>query len=132
KYMEYAYGNYKDYSSSQIGFIHPDQLDWLKDDLEKTDKPTMIFFHEPTFGSLGNRDAFRMVVYEETEKAKNVIAVFSGHYHDNWAIKRDNIHYIQINSASYKYVGKNKPPVTNREGYGPDVIKDFPLVPYLA
>lgn len=131
-YIPYDTRNYRDYQSNQIAFVPPDQLDWLKDDLEQADKPSIVFLHQPPNFSVGHGEELKQVFNTENKKGKKVIAVFSGHHHKNWHLVKDDIHYVQINSSSYFYVGPSKPPVHDRSGYGKDVEKNYPIVPSIA
>lgn len=131
-YIPYDTKNYRQYPSDQIAFVSPEQLEWLKEDLDKSDKPTIVFLHQPPNFSVGNGKALTQILDDENKKGKKVLSVFSGHHHKNWCLTKNDIHYIQINSSSYFYVGPSKPKVHDRPGYGADVEKDYPIVPLIA
>jgi predicted phosphodiesterase len=126
-YIPYDRKNYTKYSNKQIAFVPPDELNWLRNDLKETNKPTIVFNHQPPDHTMGNGGELMQVFNNENKKGKKVIAVFSGHDHKNWAVNSNGIHYIQINSSSYHFVGKSKPPVKNRKGYGKKVEENYPI-----
>ncbi|MHC4328471.1 MAG: metallophosphoesterase family protein, partial [Planctomycetota bacterium] len=92
-------------------FIGAEQLDWLKADLESTDNFTFLFSHQSLENtrSIENNAEVR-VALEDANKAagfQKVVASFSGHHHIDFVKTINNIHYIQINIISYKWVGEN-------------------------
>lgn len=90
--------------------VPKEQMEWLKEDLAKTDKPTIIFIHyglaeddmkgnfwfasEPRYGLLDNREAIRTIL-EESGKVK---AVLSGHQHWNRMNIHNGIPYFVVTS----------------------------------
>ena len=92
-------------------YISSEQREWLKDDLNKTLKPTILFCHQSleAKGGISNREEIRKVLETITNKngQPKVIACFSGHHHTDYVNSINKIHYIQINSMSYKWVGEN-------------------------
>lgn len=125
-YSHYNARNYASHPTNEIGFISPEQLDWLKSDLAQADKPTMLFSHQHLNGSVGNSQEVQAIIREENKKGKKVIASFSGHNHQNWLVEVDNISHIQMNSASYFYVGPNFPDVTGR--FPESVENNYPVM----
>lgn len=92
-------------------FISPTQLQWLQEDLDKTDKPVIIFCHQGwdnDMGGIENAMQCRLVIERANEKAKfrKVQIVFSGHHHQDYHNLINGIHYIQINSMSYQWLGE--------------------------
>jgi len=111
KYIDYANANF--YVDRELRtFIHPDQLEWLKEDLESTDRHTIVFTHQGldeiwNGGLAKNRQHVRQIFMEANRQAgfQKVIACFSGHHHLDVHSIIDKIHYVQVNSASYYWVG---------------------------
>lgn len=71
------------------------ELDWLKADLKATPNPTIIFTHQrlDAMGGLltiNNATQVREII----NNAKNVIAVFQGHSHENSLVHHNNIPYL--------------------------------------
>lgn len=105
RYLDFEQGNYFKAKPEDRDLISPEQLQWLKEDLAKTEKPTVLFSHqgldEVWLGKgCPNREAVREVIHEEQNRQK-VIACFCGHHHVDAYEEIDGIHYFQINSASY-------------------------------
>lgn len=93
-------------------FISNEDLEWLKNDLEKNNLPSIIFTHfgiaednmkenwwfgkHPDHALLGNRKEVKEVL----KKDKNLIAVFSGHQHWTKKIVEDGINYYVVGSLT--------------------------------
>ena len=79
-----------------LGQIDDEQLQWLKDELEKNkDKYVIIALHFPVIEPYKSKDHFivepdRTKLLEIVENYKNVIGVFSGHYHAAKLLKIKN------------------------------------------
>ncbi len=131
-YIPYENGNYYAHGSTR-GNFPPDQLEWLREDLERTSKPVIIFSHQ----SLSTTDSTKNVTEVRTllEKAKGkigykkVIACFNGHTHTNECKEINGIHYIQINSMSYKWLGND---YACPERYSPALNTKYPSLKYTA
>ncbi len=90
-------------------YIGTKQQLWLKDDLKKTLKPTILFSHQSleAKGGVANREEIRTIIENYTTKSGHpkVVACLSGHHHTDYLKSINKIPYIQINSMSYKWVG---------------------------
>jgi 3',5'-cyclic AMP phosphodiesterase CpdA len=91
-------------------FISPQQLAWLKKDLDNTTLPTIVCCHQGLdndAGGLENGTLLRYTLETANEKAgkQKVILVLSGHHHQDYYNHINDIHYVQINSASYQWLG---------------------------
>ncbi len=96
------------------GFADDEQLEWLADDLDKTNLPTIVFSHQ----GLGmpdqvypppeaNRPIENVLANANRSRtAPRVLACLCGHHHIDRYHFQDNIHYVWINSASYYRVGE--------------------------
>ncbi len=110
-------------------YIGAEQLEWLKVDLEKTKAPTLVFSHQtledPSAG-VHNANAIQAVLEAENQKAgfQKIIACFSGHNHTNYLTQINGIHYCQINSASYRWVGEQYQRVRLSEA----IDKQYPIL----
>ncbi|MFG0313701.1 MAG: metallophosphoesterase family protein, partial [Phycisphaerales bacterium] len=90
-----------------------DQLAWLKDDLEKTTRPTVVFSHQP----LGIGDealpAQQVEVLDvlraSREHGPGVAACLSGHLHVDRHEVVDGMACVSVNSASYFWRGGMRP-----------------------
>ena len=93
--------------------VHPDQLDWLKADLEKTALPTVVVSHQgfgpkDSGGVVPNGDDVRAVIAAARRGGKGgrVVLCLHGHNHLDGATVVEGVHYLQLNSASYLWVGE--------------------------
>ncbi len=117
EYADYAKSNY--YIDQQNrDLINPEQIEWLKEDLAKTNKQTFIISHQAfdeiwDGWSVPNRHLVRRVIDDANNSTdfQKVIACFCGHHHVDDYSYINKVHFFQMNSASYYYVG---------EGYGSD------------
>lgn len=109
EYIAYSHANFYK-PSEQRAHVDPDQLEWLKEDLGKTKKMCIVFSHQ----SFENKNACQnqqevRAIFEEANKEagfQKVIAAFSGHDHTDYSKEINGIHYVQINSMSYNWVGE--------------------------
>jgi 3',5'-cyclic AMP phosphodiesterase CpdA len=112
-------------------YISPLQLDWLKKDLEATTLPTVIFCHQGLdndSGGLENGSQLRYTLEQANINAgkQKVILVLTGHHHQDYYNYINNIHYVQINSASYQWVGGDYKEIR----YSEEVDKAHPNIKY--
>ena len=91
-------------------FMSKEDLVWLKEDLNKTDKPALVFCHFgiaeddmkgnywfselPETALLGNRKELKEIL----KNSGKVLAVFSGHQHWTKSLVEDNISYYVVGS----------------------------------
>jgi 3',5'-cyclic-AMP phosphodiesterase len=112
-------------------FIAADQQAWLAAELQRTDRPVCVFIHHPLddVGGIENGAAVRGIL--ERAQAANpgtVLAVFSGHFHQDDALEVNGVHYVQINSAAYVWL----PAAAARETYPPEVHRAYPYLRNVA
>ncbi len=112
-YIPYKNANFY-VDSTMRGHADPEQLEWLRSDLESTPLPTVVFVHQ----GLGMQDEILPVadargtverVLREAGRSEGrhgVVACFCGHHHLDRYNLRDRIHYVWINSISYYWVGE--------------------------
>ncbi len=122
-----------DRSSGYARFIGEEQLEWLEEDLDKTKLPTFVFCHQGLDNDLGgiyNATKSRLVLERANERAgiNKVKVVFSGHHHQDYHNVINGIHYIQINSMSYQWLGEKYQYIR----YGKEVDKGHPWIKYTA
>lgn len=91
------------------------QLEWLRQDLSQTDKPTIVFVHfsladqdlsgnfwfqgRPTLCLIKNRAEVRQILADSGK----VKAVFNGHIHWNHIMHHDGIPYINLQALSENF-----------------------------
>lgn len=134
-------GSYSDYDtanfyidSSLRTWINPEQLEWLKDDLDKTDKPCIIFSHQSLVNDLWgvkNRSLVQEIFEAANRKAgkQKVLACFNGHNHIDYYRKLNGIYYIDINSLSYQWLGEK---YQYKHRYGAEVDEKYPMMVNMA
>lgn len=103
-------GPRKGYSSH----VAKDQVEWLEQELDATHLPVVLFSHqslERGRGGVSNQAEIRSLLEQANRKAgfQKVIACFSGHHHRDYVREIGGIHYAQINSASYFWMGADYP-----------------------
>lgn len=89
-------------------YIGDVQKEWLVKDLERTNKPTIIFSHQSLeYQGVANMEEIRGILEKANERSgfKKVICCINGHTHTDYATRINDIYYVQINSASYRWVG---------------------------
>jgi len=108
EYKDYDKGNYRN-SPNNIPYVSAAELDWLTRDLAATHAPTILFSH---YGlglpeSVRNADEVRAVLEHANKEAgfRKVVASLCGHYHKDRYSLINGIHYIEINSATYYWLG---------------------------
>ncbi len=110
-YVDYANGNYY-IDQKNRDLVNPEQIEWLKEDLAKTNKQTIIISHQALDeiwgrGTVPNRHLVRKVIDDANNRTdfQKVIACFCGHHHLDDHSYINKVNYFQMNSASYSYVG---------------------------
>lgn len=131
-YIPYENSNYYAYGNTR-GNFPPDQLEWLREDLEKTSNPVILFSHQPLSSTDSTKNVYevRAILEKANEEAgfKKVIACFNGHTHTNDCKEINGIHYIQINSMSYKWLGGD---YACPERYSPELNAKYPSLKFTA
>lgn len=127
-YIHYSHANYY-VDASMREYIDPEQLMWLRTDLDATDKPCIIFSHQSIDACLQNGDQVRRILEEANSRAgfRKVRIAFSGHNHSNYSTVINGITYVQINSASYVWIGR---PTATERRYPAEINGRFPLLKY--
>ena len=100
-------GNEKGSPTSRGGYpsyVGPQQQEWLKRELEASDKPILVLSHQPLAGpsAIDNAaDVQRLLA----KHASKVVACLNGHSHLDSLVQVSGVPYLHINSASYYWVG---------------------------
>ena len=108
-----------------------DQIDWLRGDLQATDLPVLLFIHQALDrgGPDGAPDVLTLL--DEINQGagwQQIVAVFSGHHHLDYATCLDGIWHIQINSMSNYWMGDDFLKVR----YSDQIDAAFPYIKYTA
>ena len=111
-------------------FITNEQLHWLEADLDKTTLPVLVFCHQGLdndIAGIENATKCRLVLERANKKEmRKVQLVFSGHHHQDYHNVINGIHYMQINSMSYYWIGENHPMIR----YSKEIDKEHPSIKY--
>ena len=131
KYMDYDNANF--YVDSTLRtFVHPEQIEWLREDLSQNTLPVIVFSHQALAHDLWgikNRLEIQQVL-ESTHQQEGtgaVIACFNGHNHLDFQRTINGIHYIDINSLSYHWLGEKYKNLTR---YSKEVYDAYPTTAY--
>lgn len=129
EYRHYAKANY--YVDQKMrAFVDPEQMAWLKKDLEATDKRCVLFTHQSIELFMNNGADVRRILEDENKRAgfKKVVLAFSGHNHSNYTKEINGITYMQINSASYVWIGE---PTQSDKRYPKEINEKYSgILPY--
>ena len=115
-------------------FVGAAQLAWLERELATTDRPVLVFVHQPFDDDqpdyVENAPAVRAVV-ERAEKNRpgTIVAVFSGHLHLDYARIVNGVRYVEINSSAYWWLNN---PAARRETYPHEVHEKFRYLTHVA
>ncbi|MCP4376435.1 MAG: alkaline phosphatase [bacterium] len=90
---DFTHYNAGNYNWTQA-YVPPDEQKWLKDDLKKTTRKTIVFIHQPldcekTAHGVKNSPEVRKIL----EQSGKVLAVFQGHNHSGGYQHINGIHY---------------------------------------
>lgn len=128
KYTHYAKANYY-VDMKKRAFADPEQLEWLKKDLQQTDKKCILFSHQSIERAMNNGSEVRKILEAENKRAgyKKVVLAFGGHNHSNYTQVINGITYMQINSASYVWIGS---PTQTEKRYPEEVNRKYGILKY--
>lgn len=126
EYIPYHKGGY---SRPTSDYIDDEQIEWLRKDLAVTEKQCIIFSHQSLEIVVKNRDVIQRIFEQENKQAgfKKIVAAFSGHDHTNYSKEINGISYVQINSASYFWVGEE---YESDKRYTKEINEKYPYLKY--
>jgi 3',5'-cyclic-AMP phosphodiesterase len=87
--------------SGYAAFISEQQQQWLTEQLVDSDRPVIVFVHQPIKVLRNSAEVMAILEQAERDRPGSILAVFCGHNHQDYMVIRHNIPFIQINSASY-------------------------------
>lgn len=113
-------------------YIGSEQIEWLRNDLNTTNLPTLVFSHQSLASSDGveNTDEVKKIFEEANKKSDytKVVACICGHHHKDYIVEISGIQYIHINSMSYNWLGGDYLNIR----YSEELDKEFPWIKYTA
>jgi predicted phosphodiesterase len=117
--------------------ISLEQRQWLADDIDKTELPVIVFNHhgldtdiDEENGAIKDGVFVRRIFERANEKAGRlkVWLSLSGHWHRDYYNVYNDIHYVQINSMAYSWLGVKY----GLERYEKTVYEKYPGFKYTA
>jgi 3',5'-cyclic AMP phosphodiesterase CpdA len=126
-YVHYEKGNYYAHPDTR-GTIPEQQIEWLDKVVGEAPGKVLIFSHQSLEqpGSIKNAEEVRAVLEKHNSNGvKKVVACFNGHEHIDKAVEINGIHYVQINSASYQWLGEK---FKNKERYTKELYEQYPIL----
>ena len=114
-----------------LPWLPPEQVNWLKEDLAKSEYPSVIFSHQ-TLSTLPESWAIKnwKEVREILKAApKGVAACFNGHHHMDLCTKEDDIWFVQINSMDCIWLDVD---FIVEGRYGKEIDEKYPNIKYVV
>jgi len=113
--------------------ISETQRNWLEKDIADTNLPVIVFCHQPLDNDIGGIDQANWVrtIFDranQTAGHTKVKLVISGHHHLDWCNVYNGVHYLQINSMSYQWMGDS----FQHAHYSNDIESAHPSIKYTA
>ncbi|MCH7905150.1 MAG: metallophosphoesterase family protein [Armatimonadetes bacterium] len=113
--------------------VGQEQRSWLVKDLKGTELPTVVFCHQSLQegeGGLDNTLEMQALLENANEEAgwTKVFASLCGHHHIDQLVLINGIQYVQINSASYHWLGGDY----RRARYSPAIEESHPYISYTS
>lgn len=105
-YVIYTRANHYQHPET-IDQIPPAQLAWLKETIETSPYPCLLFSHASFERPDGvkNRDEVRKIIDDANrKKPHSVLMCVNGHYHRDYLRILNNVIYFDMNSASFDYL----------------------------
>ncbi|RMH02222.1 MAG: alkaline phosphatase [Planctomycetota bacterium] len=113
-------------------WVGPEQIQWLREELAAADGPVIVLSHQSLENPNGLENGAELRALLESANAApggaRVLACFSGHHHLDYATTIRGIHYVQVNSMSYYWVGGDHP----YPRYSAEVDAGHPWIKYTA
>ncbi len=110
--------------------VDEEQFIWLENQLKNSKYKCVIFSHQgiPTCGNA--QDLLNLFsTINKNAGYKKIVAAFFGHEHANYVKVIDGISHIQINSASYIWVGEpSTKEYVSEERYSDELNKKYPYL----
>ncbi|MGL4737433.1 MAG: metallophosphoesterase family protein [Cellulosilyticaceae bacterium] len=136
--QHYAYGNYY---GMQREYVSQDQLSWLAQCVHTTRKRCIVMSHaqlnypaEQGHGGCGNYQEVHQLLVALNEEAgyPKICLAINGHNHTDSYMCWDNIHYLDINSASNQWLGEGCVLLEPNEIYTEAAHESYPYLKYVA
>jgi 3',5'-cyclic AMP phosphodiesterase CpdA len=121
-----------DFNGGYPSHIADDQIEWLKEDLERTTLHTFVISHHSLEVPvcITSQEKVRAVLEaaKTSESKRKVAACFNGHWHIDHSPVINSIPYHHVDSAAYYWLGAKY----KHESLSPELSKQFPTVALTA
>lgn len=131
----YQDGKYTDYSNSNFyvndalrTYINDEQIEWFGAELAAADLPIIVLSHQSLWHyQWGVKN--RLTLQREMEKhQEKIICCLNGHNHIDFHRQQNGIHYVEINSMTYQWIGDN----SQAKRYPPEMLVEYKWLNHLA
>lgn len=124
-YAPYYKKNYAK-SSDRYPYIPPEELIWLKNELNDDIKYYMVFSHHSLANEfqkrgVANRQEVQLILEDANSKGKTVLMCMNGHDHGDAAVDINGICYYTLNSISYIWHG-----LKETHSYSDEIHEKYP------
>ncbi|MBX2875213.1 MAG: metallophosphoesterase [Saprospiraceae bacterium] len=127
EFIPYDHGNF--YVDSTLRtFIDEEQIEWFEGEMAASDLPVIVISHQSLWhyqSGVKNRLNLQGIMEKHADK---VICCFNGHNHIDFHHVQNGIHYLEVNSMSYQWIGEQYK--TNR--YPSELLKDYKWLAHVA
>ncbi|MDC6327203.1 metallophosphoesterase family protein [Staphylococcus auricularis] len=123
--VDYDRGNY--FNEKRQALLSQEQVEWLKEDALITERAIILLSHNPLKDEkrgIQNAKYVQSILNLTNKK----LLCLSGHKHIDKCEKVENIIFIEVNSASYHWLGEKQ---DSAKDYSREKIHDYPLLPYI-
>ena len=106
-------------------YIGPEQMEWLRNELDSHPGPMVVFCHQPLAGPHSIDNAEEVQTHLNSAADRVVLAV-NGHTHIDNLVRSGNVVHFHCNSASYYWVGG----AHTHESYPPEIHEKYEYIKY--
>ncbi len=129
--IPFARGNYMKWMFQEkepFPCVPESELSWLKQDLQNTDKPSVVFCHEGLNGGFLNAVNHERIFEVLKNAPSGVLLCICGHKHENLFEEEQGIPVYYVNSMS----GYSVPPAYARKRFDEETEARYPNVQYMC
>lgn len=127
KYIPYDKANF--YVDSTLRtFIDEEQIEWFAGELAASEQPVVVLSHQSLWhyqSGVKNRLSLQRIMEKSADK---IICCFNGHNHIDFHHVQNGIHYLEVNSMSYQWLGEK----FKRNRYPVELLEDYKWLAHLA
>lgn len=103
-----AYGSSAGVPNQLLRYVPGEQLKWLEETVLQSEEPCVLMSHASLCDALAgiqNREEVTALINRLNRDKRRVLASFSGHSHVDGMTVHGGVPYVNINSASYHWLG---------------------------